>query len=382
MMRWPWRAAAGRSDGRLPSPPARLQPGQGFTEGLVSDIESRRHTLIDDPVVDPWLAAVDPPVARDDGHIDTSIARLLEAGSRWDALAALLDPPSADVLRAVLLMRALGSTHYHYPWARREHLTENYRLAQEAIVGPGESHPIPPFPSPEFAVHYAGETIRLEAWLGSVVASYVLDQYAHPHACVRLGDIVIEAGGGQGDTTLALAARVGPHGHVVCAEPSPSNLPALCWNLALNPALAARVSLTERALRDLPGEQVSLSRAGAASVAAAGGTHAAAAGGTHAAAGGGTNDIVESDTIDSLVEGGDVARVDFIKINLHGSEAAALAGAHTTIAQFRPRLALAASHRPDDLLDLSEYLTGIDPDYQLRLRHVTLGLSGTVMYAV
>jgi FkbM family methyltransferase len=53
-------------------------------------------------------------------------------------------------------------------------------------------------------------------------------------------------------------------------------------------------------------------------------------------------------TIDKLVAELSLERVDFIKMDIEGAEQQALAGARATIAKFRPRLAIAAYHKPDD----------------------------------
>jgi len=53
-------------------------------------------------------------------------------------------------------------------------------------------------------------------------------------------------------------------------------------------------------------------------------------------------------TIDNLVSELKLERVDFIKMDIEGAERRALAGARGTLAEYRPRLAIAAYHLPDD----------------------------------
>ena len=44
----------------------------GFTTDLIAKIGTLRHRLIEAPIIDEWLAALDPPIARDPAHIDRS----------------------------------------------------------------------------------------------------------------------------------------------------------------------------------------------------------------------------------------------------------------------------------------------------------------------
>ena len=53
-------------------------------------------------------------------------------------------------------------------------------------------------------------------------------------------------------------------------------------------------------------------------------------------------------TIDKLVAELKLPRVDFIKMDIEGAEVRALAGAHETIARFKPRMAIATEHKPAD----------------------------------
>jgi len=54
-------------------------------------------------------------------------------------------------------------------------------------------------------------------------------------------------------------------------------------------------------------------------------------------------------TIDSLVEQLALPRVDYIKMDVEGAEAAALRGARKTIERFRPRMSIAVENEPEDI---------------------------------
>ena len=57
-------------------------------------------------------------------------------------------------------------------------------------------------------------------------------------------------------------------------------------------------------------------------------------------------------TIDKLSAELSLDRVDFIKMDIEGAERQALEGARETIQRFRPKLAIALEHRPEDLKDI------------------------------
>ena len=71
-------------------------------------------------------------------------------------------------------------------------------------------------------------------------------------------------------------------------------------------------------------------------------------------------------TIDKMVAELNLPRVDFIKMDVEGAEIRALAGAHDTIAKFKPRLAIATEHKPDDEITIPAAVRKIRPDYQMQ----------------
>ena len=69
-------------------------------------------------------------------------------------------------------------------------------------------------------------------------------------------------------------------------------------------------------------------------------------------------------TADSLLEG---ERVDYIKYDVEGAEAAALRGSAKTIARVRPRLKVACYHRSEDLFALPRLAAALAPGYRFYL---------------
>ena len=59
----------------------------------------------------------------------------------------------------------------------------------------------------------------------------------------------------------------------------------------------------------------------------------------------------------------------FIKIDIEGGEAAAIAGASETIKRYKPKMQIAAYHRTGDLADIPKAVLSIRNDYKVYLRH-------------
>jgi len=72
-------------------------------------------------------------------------------------------------------------------------------------------------------------------------------------------------------------------------------------------------------------------------------------------------------TIDKLVHELKLDHVNFVKMDIEGSEQNALAGAKETIAKYKPRMAIATEHTDDHLQNSQKVVTivrGINPSYQ------------------
>ncbi len=79
---------------------------------------------------------------------------------------------------------------------------------------------------------------------------------------------------------------------------------------------------------------------------------------------------------DELPEG-----ATLIKMDIEGSEAAALAGAAETIRRDRPNLAICAYHVNNDIFELARQIRDLEPTYRLYLRHHSDFEWDTVIYA-
>ncbi len=95
-----------------------------------------------------------------------------------------------------------------------------------------------------------------------------------------------------------------------------------------------------------------------------------------------TAKVFRSRTLDDLVQTGEVLRVDLIKLDVEGGELNALRGARNAIRRFRPRLAVAIYHEPDDFwrypAELMDWLDG----YRFYVRQYGYSRFETLLYAV
>jgi FkbM family methyltransferase len=69
-------------------------------------------------------------------------------------------------------------------------------------------------------------------------------------------------------------------------------------------------------------------------------------------------------TIDNLVRELGLRSVDFIKMDIEGSERRAIVGAKRTISAFRPRMAICVYHLPDDPLVIPQAVDAVNAGYR------------------
>ena len=182
---------------------------------------------------------------------------------------------------------------------------------------------------------------------------------------VRVGpdEVFVDCGAFDGDTLLDFAGRVSSWRAYHAFEPDPASFAALQAVVAALPGpLADRVHLHRAATSD----RRSTARFNATGQASA----QLSAQGEYE---------VECVAIDDVVTG---PAPTFVKMDIEGAEAAALAGARRAIVEGRPLLALAAYHKQADLWEIPLLVHEMAADYQMFLRpHAGEGFE-TVLYAI
>jgi FkbM family methyltransferase len=338
----------------------------GFTEALpwrrkaIDSLEafgarggfSRRHFLPED--AGPTLA---------------EMARHLDGLAHTDQL--LVDPESRELLLDVLTLRALGGHHGRIPVTEREFRGECARIEAQQREATDVERTAAGLALHRYGVPAAGGTVSVIG-LGFLVQEFFgEEQYAFSRGGVSIraepGDVVVDGGGGWGDTALYFADAVGADGRVLSFEFVPDNLRLFGANLDANPRLADRIEVVRHPVWNEPGHELNfLSAGGQTSVA------------TPDAAG---TERVTTESIDHVCEDHGVDRVDFIKLDVEGAEMAALRGARETIRRHRPKLALSLYHQLSDFVEIPAWVDALGLGYRLYLDHRWPGVPETVLFA-
>lgn len=191
-------------------------------------------------------------------------------------------------------------------------------------------------------------------------------QYMHPLVKPEIGDIVIDGGVSEviGEQ-LEMIKAVGENGRIYGFEPDKDGFAKASASLSKNEN-SANYTLVPFGLWDKR-ECVSF-------IPAKGGSRVADAQ---------AHDFptAEMISVDEFVKENHLSRVDFIKLDVEGSELRVLQGAVETIQKYQPRLAISVYHKFEDLFLLPKILKKINPNYTLYFGHHHPALFETIMYA-
>ena len=222
-------------------------------------------------------------------------------------------------------------------------------------------------------VDHAGRSLELAAAKYGLYWAFASDQYQFQRHGVCIapepGDLVIDAGAYLGETAVRFALDVGPDGKVLAFDASPAHARQAQANVQRN-GLDDRVRVFAAGLAQT--STIESLEAAAPSMDAP--LEAANAGRKMHA-----DDLRVS--IDDACRWAGVDRVDYIKMDIEGSEVATLAGAHETILKHRPKLGVCVYHRPTELWAIPNLIRRIYPFYDPHLDHHSLHNEETVLYA-
>lgn len=288
---------------------------------------------------------------------------LVNASRYFQTWRSLEDSLSRMLFHALMRYRVGGHLHVRLPTNCVAY--ERARALASAVpVTPSDLAIGGPWPLGHFELSFRGRSLKVDCM--DIMTQFILGQYFFARDGVSIqpqpGDHVIDMGACVGDSSLAFAAAVGESGRVHAFDFCDAHLKAIAYNVAQNPW--APVTIHPMGLSDrcqdgsvLVGDVV---RPGQ------------------------TVDAMDHpplSTLDTLVAAKTVERVDFIKMDIEGSELQALHGSVETLRRFRPRLALSLYHRPEDFYTIPEFLDSLGLGYRLFLDHYTIHHEETVLYA-
>lgn len=311
--------------------------------------------------------------------LDAHSASLLSTVGRLDGLerayGLLGDEHSRQLLLDLLRYRILGKRHVKLPlndgrfWADYNSVDSRFLKERRTFRTCWDwDLNLYEVPAP------GGAPLKLHVTPLGILNTFLLEQYAYTKGgqCIRAreGDVVIDGGGCWGDTALYFADLVGPRGRVYSFEFDGENQEVFRRNLALNPHLEGIVRIVPKAMWVESGREISYRTDGPATTLAGPPCDA-----------GGADARVLTLAIDDLAAEEGLDRVDFIKMDIEGSELSALRGAERTLRSFRPTLAISIYHNDEDFVAIPDYIDRLGLGYEFFLDHFTLHHAETVLFA-
>lgn len=96
----------------------------------------------------------------------------------------------------------------------------------------------------------------------------------------------------------------------------------------------------------------------------------------HGMQGGATAHFID---IDTYIKRNNIPRVDYIKLDIEGAELDCLKGAAKTIVRCKPKMAISAYHKVEDIWVLANYIKSIRPDYEFKFRHYRIDVHDYIL---
>lgn len=275
---------------------------------------------------------------------------------------------SRDLFDLLILYRLLGHLHIRLPLST-PHLWKAKADIRKFFVQETEDSGLLG-PLCVFSFAYENQPVKVKCWEVNLFHSFVLRQYYFEKDGARirpeLGDVALDLGACFGDTAVAFAASIGDQGMVHSFDFMPEHLKVIRQNMDFNPGLRNRIRLHEFGV----GEHDSLP------------SNTATMGGRIDPGAVVDPQKVKVRSIDSMVQSGEIDRVNFIKMDIEGFELEALRGAVNTLKRFKPKLAISLYHKVEDFILIPQFLNSLGLGYKFYLDHYTIYLPETVLYAI
>ena len=220
-------------------------------------------------------------------------------------------------------------------------------------------------------VPVGSKKITLDCWEGSIVYALLKKQYYFErneiHIKPSIGDSIIDAGGGFGDTSIIFANEIGEHGKVYVFDPLPIHGAIIRKNIKQNqlkdqvfyfPYAVSECSNNIKFIGEFsqnlnPGFRLP------------------------------DDSTFPITSIDDFIHNHGVNKVDFIKMDIEGHELSALKGAIRTLKKFKPKLAISIYHCNEDFYSIPLWITqALGGVYHFYIEHYTIYAEETILYAI
>lgn len=191
------------------------------------------------------------------------------------------------------------------------------------------------------------------------VHDVLYDQYESASVALAPDDVIIDVGAFIGDTAVFFHHKLAGRCRIHSFELLDENLALLQHNLERNGVADDCVVLNKLALADRTGDEIVIAKG-------------ASQGSTSIFGKALEGDRVQTVTLDDYVVSGQLDRVDFIKMDIEGSEVQALKGALHTIGHFKPKLAICLYHLWDDAFTIPPLIHASGVTYDFSFKWVQL----------
>jgi FkbM family methyltransferase len=303
-----------------------------------------------------------------DLHKQALLVLTRNSDALFRAYTLLEDETSRCLFVDLLRYRLAGHKHVRLP-TNNDVFNAKVKAAR-AIAGRPSSLDVnlpPPITLSHYEYEFACQKLSMD--LMTLIWPFGVGQYFYDRDGVRvqpvIGDHVVDAGACLGDTAMAFGASVGPQGAVYMFEIMDVPLKICRHNICQN-RFVSRFKLFEQGLSDRTCE----GKASAATGSFDPGFELKE-----------DDDRFPTTTIDTLVQSGDIERIDFIKMDIEGAELRALKGARESLCRFKPKLALSLYHNVRDFHEIPTFLAELGLGYRFYLDHYTIHAGETVLYA-
>lgn len=291
-------------------------------------------------------------------------------GQKLDQVYLLLaDDESKDWLVRLIAYQILGHERVKFPTNNHEYFLA--RKKQKLYLDYGQYIEVF-FLGKERKLFLADLTsmgVNIKVYSAGLDHIFIHQQHKYKNLVVpEKGDVILDCGACYGDSCLYFANLVGDNGKVFSFEFIPRHIEVFNKNLNLNPSLQGIADLVQYPLWEEKGRKVYFKDRGPGSW-------------VDFAEFDGYEGVTETQTIDDFYNEKRLNKVDFIKMDIEGSELYALKGGEKVIRKNKPKLAIASYHSLDDFVNIPLWINGLNLGYKIYLDHSTIHWEETIVFA-